>query len=181
MRLILFISLLIALSSCADLKKSGQVERLDKMIEKIDSSTELLNENDFENASELLSTSDDIVNGIKRLEGDTIKLEIAYKFNRFKTMFDDLEPTMKRYNELIESVKTEKAVLAKLKKDINRGDGKRHKYDEYLSFEEKKVTELESAITLYIERKNVITTTYDELHNEISQLLVEHFTSSEVQ
>lgn len=181
MKLLLFISLIITLGSCSDLKKSGQVERLDAMMEKIDSSTGLLDENDFENSSELLNTSGDLVNRIKGLEDDTIQLEIAYKFNRFKKMFDDLTPAIERYDKLKESLKTEKAILKQLKKDINHGDGKRHKYDEYLSFEEKKVTELESAITLYIERKNDITTTYNELHNEINELLVERFTSPEVQ
>jgi hypothetical protein len=71
--------------------------------------------------------------------------------------------------------------LKKLKGDIDQASGKRHKYDEYLSFEEKKVTELETGITLYVEHKELIVTAYDELHNEINDMLVERFNADEVQ
>jgi len=148
---------------------------------KIDSSTEILKDNEIENGSELLSHSADLIEGIKGFEDDTIKLEVAYKFNQFKKMYDDLPSTIENYDELIKALNAEKSILIKLKEDINHGDGKRNKYDEYLSFEEKKVKDLESTITLYVEHKNEIMTTYNELNNEIDQLLVERFRPDEVQ
>ena len=181
MKFLLFVSLSIALCSCSELNKSEQIKRLDAMLVTIESSEEFLYESEIENASELLSVSSELVDGIKGFEDDTIQLDVAYKFDEFKTMFDDVAPTIAHYDELLEAVRLEKAVLLKLEKDIRRADGKRHKYDEYIAFEEKKVTKLKSAISLYVERKNNITTTYNELHNEISQLLVERFSSSEVQ
>jgi hypothetical protein len=175
MRFLLAISLLIAFCSCSDLKKSAQLERLDQMDETIETSAGLLNDNKIENASEMLSVSNDYVEKIKGLEDDTIQLELAYKLDRFKKMHDDLTPILTHYEELIETVHLEKQALKKLKSDINHAYGKRHKYDEYLLFEEKKVAELKSAIESYVKRKKIITVTYDELHIEIEDFLNERF------
>jgi chromosome segregation ATPase len=151
------------------------------MNEIVENSTVLLKDNKIENASEMVSISTEYVDRIKGLEDDTIQLEMAYKLDRFKRMHDNFAPVLAQYESLLASVLAEKAVLKKLKGDINQAEGKRHKYDEYLSFEEKKVTELESSITLYVERKELIVKTYDELHNEINEMLVERFTADEVQ
>ncbi|NRA10910.1 MAG: hypothetical protein HRT57_03020 [Crocinitomicaceae bacterium] len=181
MRFLLAISLLLAFSSCSDLNKSAQIERLEKMEETIDTSTGLLNDNKIENASEMLSVSEEYVDKIKGLEDDTIQLEFAYKLDRFKKMYDDLTPALTHFEELLETVHLEKEALNKLKGDINHAYGKRHKYDDYLSFEEKKVAELESEITMYVERKEVITEVYDELHLEIEEFLIERFAVELVQ
>lgn len=147
----------------------------------IDASAELLEENKLPENSEFLARSTELVEGIKGFEDDTIQMETALTFERFKQMYDDLTPALGYYDELETALKAEKEALLKLKKDIDEGNGKRHKYDEYLSFEEKKVTKLESVITLYAVRWKKLTTTYDELHNEINEILVERFTPDGVQ
>lgn len=181
MRFLFAISILLTFSSCSDLNKSAQLERLEKMNEIVENSTVLLKDNKIENASEMLSISTEYVDRIKGLEDDTIQLEMAYKLDRFKRMHDDLAPALAQYERLLTSILAEKIALIKLKGDINQAQGKRHKYDEYLSFEEKKVTDLETGIALYVERKDLIVKTYDELHNEINEMLVERFTEDEVQ
>lgn len=181
MRFLFFISLLFAFSSCSDLNKSAQLERLEKMNEIVENSTGLLNENKIDNESEMLSVSAEYVNIIRGLEDDTIQLDMAYKLDRFKRMYDNLAPALAQYDRLLVAILAEKEVLKKLKGDIDQAHGKRHKYDEYLSFEEKKVAELETGITLYVERKELIVITYDELHNEINEMLVERFTADGVQ
>ena len=141
----------------------------------------LLNESKIQNASEMLSVSTEYVNRIKGLEDDTIQLEVAYKLDRFKRMYDYLAPALTQHERLSVAFLAEKEVLKKLKGDIDQADGKRHKYDEYLSFEEKKIAELETGIALYVERRELIVKSYDELHNEIKEILVERFTVHEVQ
>lgn len=153
---------------------------MNKMTTKVDSALELIEENKMPDNSEILTRSIKLVEGIKGFEDDTIQLAIALKFERFKKMFDELTSFSEKYKELTGDVKVEKEVLNRLKKDITQGNGKRHKYDEYLSFEEKKVTELESASIIYAERWKEINTVYDELHNEIDQILVERFKPDKV-
>ena len=157
------------------------MDRLDKMTTSLDESYDLLKNNEIEEASEMTEISYDLVDGIKGLENRTIKLEIALTFDRFKLMFDELPLVIANYDELLETAEVEKKVLTKLKKDINAGNGKRHKYDDYLAFEQEKVAKLKEAIALYVERKTAVTTTYNELHNRINELLVERFISPEVQ
>ncbi len=181
MRFLFAISLLLALSSCSDLNKSKQLERLEKMKEIVENSAVLLDDNKIENASEMLSISTEYINRIKGLEDDTIQLEVAYKLDRFKRMHANLAPALVQYDRFSAAVLAENEALKKLKGDIDQASGKRHKYDEYLSFEEKKVTELETGITLYVEHKELIVTAYDELHNEINDMLVERFNADEVQ
>ena len=75
MRFLFAISLLLAFSSCSDLNKSKQLERLEKMNEIVEGSSVLLEDNKIENASEMLSISTEYVNRIKGLEDDTIQLD----------------------------------------------------------------------------------------------------------
>ena len=169
------------LSACSDLKKSKQLNSLNKMMTSTEESAAELEENKIEEASVMMEMSSDLVEGIRGLENKRIKLDIALTFDRFKLMFDELHLVLTNYDGLLESIQLEKKVLTKLKKDINAGNGKRHKYDDYLAFEQKKVAKLQKAIAIYIERKTEVTNTYNELHNRINELLVEPFISPEVQ
>lgn len=180
-KLFLFILVVVALSACSDLKKRGHLEDVTKLQDRIQSSEETLLENELENRDELFIAKENVYLNIEQLEDDTISLDRALVLDQMKYMFTLLEPVSSQYDALIELIKEEKSILDKLEADIEKANGKRHKYDEYIRYEKEKVAKLERAVTKYVESKTQISNTLEELHNEITELNVEPNDFEEVQ
>ena len=180
-RLFLFILVVVGLSACSDLKKGGHLDEVAKLQDRIQSGEETLLKNELENRDELFSAKLNVYRNIQQLEDDTISLDRALMLDKMKHMFTLLEPTCEQFDELSELMREEKSVLDKLRIDIEKASGKRHKYDEYIKHEQEKVAELEKAIEKYVVSKEQISNTLEELHNEIEELNVEPNDFDEVQ
>ena len=61
----------------------------------------------------------------------------------------------------------EKSALSKLKKDINKGSGRKDKYDDYIIFEQNKLKKIKILFKEYIDIKNMVYSTYKRLHKEL--------------
>ena len=122
-----------------------------------------------------------LIEALKALEDDTISLDDALKIDDFKKMYRKMVPSIMRYKDLLSLVTQEVKVLKKLKKDIKKADGKRHKYDEYIKHERTKTNTLSAAVTAYVEVMTNFDKDYDALYNDLKTFLVERIPSEEVQ
>jgi chromosome segregation ATPase len=165
--------LAIVLVSCSDLKKPEQLEKVDDLLESVSSSTTALEENEIQNLEEILVLSSDMTSVFKQYESDTIDVDIALKFDRFQSMNEKIVPVMQWYDTLDSLLEQQESKLKELRNDIDQGSGKRNKYDTYIQFEKEKVTKLESRVEECITAMKEIEATYEELHNEINELLTD--------
>lgn len=82
-----------------------------------------------------------------------IDLELASKIDRFKQSNNDLKE-LKKIHSFFPSLLTEKKqALASLKADVNKGSGRREKYDEYIDFETKEMATIRQQYQEYLRTK----------------------------
>ncbi|MDC3252658.1 hypothetical protein OAU25_00220 [Crocinitomicaceae bacterium] len=171
MKMLLFIALVPLLTCCSDLKKGGQIEKLEMMEGRLESSLELLEECKLKNATRLKDESSEIIYRIEMNEDDTISLERALKYDHFMKMYTVFESSENTTTALRNLILEELDVLKKLRLDINQGRGRRHEYDTYLKHEYDKVDWLESSVNeisiQMIEVKHNFATLVDELKEDV--------------
>lgn len=168
---ILFIALILSIVSCSDLSKPEQLERLSELKERTVVASGLLDENRLKNGAEIETQSAGLIEVLKQFESDTIDVETAMKLDDFIIMYEAIAPTMNSFHELKKTIDVQQLNLERLERDIEIGSGKRDKYDSYIDFEEGKIIEIETAVNAYVEQKKNITETYEQLINEIANLL----------
>ncbi len=163
-----FIFILIILSSCADLHKGDQLLAVEAMHKTMDSITTVLIENDYKSVDEIRIESKEVAEKIKaNYKGDTLELEFAKKLDDYKQMLSSFAPLKKGYLLLLKNTKEEKKALSKLMSDIEKGNGERAKYQEFILNEQKKtkqicvllsdyVTQLKKSLTIYHQNKDAI-------------------------
>ncbi|MFK7783523.1 MAG: hypothetical protein AB8B56_00330 [Crocinitomicaceae bacterium] len=157
------------LSSCMDLKTSEQLETIESMNQTIDSLETVFNENKLDSIAKISLGAYGIENRIKNnYVSDTINIELGKKMDAFKVMRRNLKPLGKSLSIIPESIEEERAKLKELQADIENGNGKREKYDEYISFEQGKVDQLKTLVTEYIRVKDQSIQTYDDLFDELN-------------
>jgi chromosome segregation ATPase len=169
-KFVVLITLITALSACSDLKKQDQLDRLEKIQERVEKAKSQLTDNVLKEAGALKTVEDRVMSSIQELEDDTIELEVAYRLDEIKHLYLKLTPTLAQYDELNTFLDEEDKILKKLKVDIENGNGKRHKYDKFISYEEKKVTKLEEAVNNYMENKTAISEFIDEVEDDLNSL-----------
>lgn len=157
------------LTSCMDLETSTRLERIEAMERTIDSVEVVFKEHKLDSMSVLSIRAYDVENRIKKnYIADTIDMELARKMDAFKVMRRSFNPMGKAMSSIPTSIIEEREKLAQLKTDIENGDGKREKYDEYLIYEESKVGQLRTLLKDYVDTKTTALKTYDELYVELN-------------
>ena len=163
-----FISFLIILSSCADLHKGDQLLAVETMHKTLDSITTVLIENDYKAIEEIRIESKDVAEKIKdNYKGDTLEFEFAKKLDDYKQMLSSFDPLKNGYILLLKNTKEEKKALSKLMNDIEKGNGERSKYQEFIENEQHKtkqicvllneyVTQLKKSLTIYHQNKDAV-------------------------
>jgi chromosome segregation ATPase len=169
-KFVALITLITVLSACSDLKKQDQLDRLEKIQERVEKAKSQLTDNVLKEAGALKTVEERVMSSIQELEDDTIELEVAYRLDEIKHLYLKLTPTLAQYDELNTFLDEEDKVLKKLKVDIENGNGKRHKYDKFISHEAGKVTKLEDAVTNYMENKTAISEFIDVLEDDLDAL-----------
>lgn len=156
-------------SSCMDLETSTRLERIASMEQTIDSVEVVFAEHKLDSMAVLSIRAYDVENRIKKnYTADTIDMELGRKMDAFKVMRRNFNPMGKAMSAIPTSIEELREKLSQLKTDIENGDGKREKYDEYLSFEEAKVAQLRALLTDFVETKIASLKTYDELYEELN-------------
>lgn len=160
---------LIGLCSCTDLNKSDQILSIDEMIVSVDSLQTILVNNDYTSISDYADQANEIDMRIKtNYESDTVDLIFAKKLDAFNIMRKSFDLYKMAYNQLNIDLEAEKVILEKLKSDIEKGNGSRDKYPDYIAFEKEKVLKLINSLFEFCELKENTLQTFNDLHDEIN-------------
>lgn len=164
------LALTLTLFSCADLKKGQQIETITALEKSIDSINTVLIENKLEQIDPIIRQSRTIEKRIlNKFNPDSIiDLSTGKKLDQFKEMLNTFDPLEKAYNDLKKSSKKESIALKELKSDIENSNGERAKYDEFVSFEMKKVNQLRQLLSDYVQTKNKSVKIFNTIHEDIN-------------
>lgn len=158
----------VALTSCSDLTKGEQLDKIEQLNKTMDSIQTVLIENKIDEIEELSIEAESVVFRIKEnLNSDTLDLKLAKDIDRYMIMFRSIGNLKSVCSQIKKNAKIEKITLSKLERDIDHGNGDREKYSNYVSFETKKVNYLDQNLKKYVlERKKTIDT-YLALHDKL--------------
>jgi hypothetical protein len=168
MKQFVFFSLFIALVSCSDLKKNDQLQVITSMEHSLDSISTVLEANEIDTIAGLSMSAEMVERRIKNhYNTDTVDMEMGNKMDAYKTARKSFSPLGSAYYKIQNGLNEEKETLKKLKSDIENGDGDRKKYEEYIIFEQAKVTQLEVLLNDYVEQKTKMMNLFHSLHPEL--------------
>lgn len=157
------------LVSCVDLKKTDQLAKIDAMSKTVDSIEVVFNEHKLDTLAVISNNAFGVENRIKQnYVSDTINMEFGRKMDRFKIMRKNFPSLGKGMSSIKRGLEQERGDLKKLRDDIENGNGEREKYDEFVTFEQKKVDQLRALLTEYVDTKVVAIETYNELYDELN-------------
>lgn len=174
MKYIILILTALSLFSCTDLKKGKQLESIEKMNLALDSIQTVLFEHEIDTIAALGVAANTLELRIKNnYYADTIDMELGKKMDGFKVMRRTLGPLGRSYSVIKKNIVTEKETLKNLKTDIEKGNGERDKYDDYVKFEEGKVQQLRTLLKDYVTQKEKTMTNFFELYEELNTFSLE--------
>lgn len=136
--------------SCSDLKKGRQLEHVIELSNSLDSVNLEWNKSDTILINDLFFDCSKTIDTIEFLyNNQKISLELAKKIDLYKHAKSDAQELKTIQNFYPTILKEKKQSLSLLKKDINKGSGRREKYDEYISFEQKELTTIKQQLEDY--------------------------------
>lgn len=94
------------------------------------------------------------IDSISQLYNDQkIDVDLASKIDQFKQCNNDLKELKKIHSFFPSLLKDKKQALISLKTDVNKGSGRREKYDEYIDFETKELATIRQQYQEYLQTK----------------------------
>ncbi|XOV69282.1 MAG: hypothetical protein ACFHU9_08860 [Fluviicola sp.] len=176
-----FISIALLFTGCADLKQSEQLDRIREMEEKLLTLEKKLDAFDVALWEQWNEDAENTTMQLKQLEADTIPLETALDIDRYKNLKSMLPGVRKGQENCSNQVQAIQKRLEKLKNDIEEGNGRRDKYDEFLTMEEKEVALLEQKFALYQSTYKELKTEMPKAQERVNTIISERNLSEEVQ
>ncbi|MCH2223936.1 MAG: hypothetical protein MK066_04135 [Crocinitomicaceae bacterium] len=174
MKIIVGIIALLVFTSCADLEKSAQLERISALETSLDSIQTTFNEFKIDSISSMSLQAYAVENRIKTYYVcDTINMALGRKMDAYKVMRKKFTPMGKGGTAITKGIEEERIKLTSLATDIKNGSGKRNKYNEYIDFEKEKVSQIRSLLNEYMENREYCLKTFDELHEELETFSLE--------
>lgn len=170
MKFFTFIFILFLLASCADIHKGDQLASIETLHKSLDSITTVLIENNYTEIEDLTNESNAVAEKIKdNYSSDTLDLEFAKKLDDYRQMLLSFQPLKNAYSLLLKNTKEEKLSLVKLKQDIEKGNGERAKYQEFVDFEKVKTQQIRYLLSDYVAERKKTLETHQRLYNEIDE------------
>jgi hypothetical protein len=186
--IILGLLMVCMMSSCNDFNRKGQLQTIDRLNVSLDSMDHVLLENRIDTLAGIIIASNRLELRIKEnYLADTIDLDFAKKMNRFKEIKKAFETESEAeeeegesegrregsmlgasYATINEGIKDERETLKKLYADIDQGNGNRAAYDEYLSFEKRKVNQLSTLLAFYVKEKHRVLNEFYPLYEMLN-------------
>ena len=182
-------------AACGDLDKAKHLKAIAQMEKSLDSMDVVLKENRLDTLAGIQIAANSLLMRIKTYySADTIDVELGKKMDQFKRVMRSIKPKKGRvqnknndttvivmanrsigngFSVVHTGVKEEKLTLAVLKKDIENGNGRRDKYDEYIKFEQDKVLQLQVLLKAYVDHKNVTIKEFNEIYSELNAYSLE--------
>lgn len=144
-----------SLVSCSDFKKGSYLESLEDLQKTVDSIETVLIENKIDTFPRLMTSVLMLELHLKdEIAADTLALDMAEKVNDFQRSIIDLKPLDSTYQSIFQAIPHQRFSLQLLENEVQNDSGDRHKYEENLAFEKKRVKGLNTLLSDYIERKN---------------------------
>ncbi len=176
---------LFCFTACSDFEKSDQLAAVDKMQKSIDSLEAVLYANKIDTLAGIRNASQTLLIRFKRsYKADTMNMAIGKKMAALKKVQKAINPNFeegeegeemerehstigKSYAIINKSIQEEKNSLKALKQDIEKGNGKREKYNEYIAFEQDKMKKLGLYLNEYIKFKDKTLRTFYEIYEDL--------------
>jgi len=151
------------------------------MEEKLESLQTELNEFDIAMWKMWQDGGESTMEKLKQLESDTISLEMALEVESYSTLNAKLPGLLKGQENCVNQVGAIRWRLNKLKKDIDKGSGRRDRYNEFLSSEEYELEILEEKFALYKSTHEEIKTDFSLTQEKVNAIISERMLTEEVQ
>jgi chromosome segregation ATPase len=180
-RLSLFILIPLLFVSCADLKKSEQLERIDAMETQLSEWKTILNEFDAAVWNDRYVASESTVNQLKQLESDTISLEAAVSLDMYRSIQTKIYQITSQQRHYLTFVDRSEKRLKKLRADIESGSGQRHKYDIFLATEEEQMATLRSGFTSFESTFKEVESQFPDVQELVNRIIAEQLPETAVQ
>jgi chromosome segregation ATPase len=157
------------LFACHDVKKQKQLDKMESLINKINSIRETWKGAQIEDLTPMIEEVNAVRKDIYRKSSslDTINVEWAQKLEDYKYISTGLSFFQSSNDGMKRNIYDTSQSLEQLNNEIKNAQGDRSKYDENIQFEEKKVTELANFLQKMLETKTICVNSYNRLHNEI--------------
>jgi hypothetical protein len=169
MKYILIIIVSLSLFSCQDMKKEKQIAQVSQLIKTVDSIQTVFLAKRNDSISKIINAVFTVELRIKKnYYSDTVNVELGKKINEYKMVRKRLKPVGKQFSQINDGVLEEQNVLINLKKDIETNAGEKGKYDEYITFESKKVGQLKQVLTEMLVAQEKCVSTFNRLHPEMN-------------
>lgn len=100
-----------------------------------------------------------------------IGVDLASKIDQFKQCNNDLKELKKIHSFFPSLLNDKKQALASLKTDVNKGSGRREKYDEYIDFETKELATIRQQYQEYLQTKEHCAEYYSASNDAVTDFL----------
>ena len=158
--------------SCSDMKKGKQLEEIGALQTSLDSLEKQWDTDEVKQIDSLENLSSSKIDSIGNLyDGQEIELNIASKIDLFKQSNHDLKELKKIHEFYPVVLKEKQKSLKSLRKDIEKGSGRREKYDEYIGFEQKELSTICKQYDDYQSTKKRCLKNYTNSQKAVDQLL----------
>lgn len=164
-----YIVFLLVLFSCQDVKKGNQLDKLSQLEQRLNKTEDTFESNRNSSLGSIIDAMLELEVSIrKNYKSDTVNLEIGQQLNEYKGARKLLQGIEKQYGEIPLLIEEERTSLKKLKSDIENTAGEKAKYDEFLTFEQEKVKQLEVLIEKLVSNQLKSLESYQQLHNKMN-------------
>lgn len=154
------------------MKKGKQLEEIRTLQTSLDSLEKQWDFNEVNQIDSLENLSSSKIDSIGNLyDGQKIELTIASKIDLFKQSNHDLKELKKIHEFYPVVLKEKQKSLKSLKKDIEKGSGRREKYDEYIDFEQKELSTICKQYDDYHSTRKRCLKNYMNSQKAVNQLL----------
>jgi hypothetical protein len=180
MKRILSISLVLLLVACVSSKRDKQLNEINKMLSQTDSLKNVLERNKLDSVVEFQLAANELMARIRKVYKPK-KVDISFgrkvdEFKELQMMFIKEKEENKRtlsgeYGLIFSSLSEERETLNQLKTDIENGRGEKNKYEEYITFEKRKMNTIKGLLDHYLMRKTKYLPRFQKSMNEINEFL----------
>lgn len=161
------LSLFLGLVACSDLQRPEQLNKIAGLVKMLDEAENSLENISVDKLQGIFDASEAVKEKILAEMPDSLDLERAIRLDRFREAGDAAFLLSTEQEELRKIIPDYHKALKKLKRDIESGNGQKHKYDGYIDFEEKKIKDFSERVKDCFENYQAIVDTDDELREVI--------------
>lgn len=151
--------------SCSNKKQEDQLKAIDVMNSKLEKFESKLEANKIDTIAGLKVAAGTLIIRIQNnYYSDKIDLAFGRKMDEFKELSEIIVPDMdggnhhektmdRRFLDIKKSITEEKKTLTLLRSDIESGNGKKEKFDEFITYEQRKVNLIGELLKVYMNYK----------------------------